>query len=116
MSWVKARLCSDGTDQSRLAITHTVLESDHWQEFGPGAVDVGWEMGLLGVELHLARPNEPKLDAATFHTTYDGKAFSVGSSAAWGRAAEAAGTDPDVARAAVKLTAAFYTGDTVAPD
>ena len=116
VSWVEARLCDDGAGRSRLAITHTALVSDHWHTFGPGAVGVGWEMGLLGMELHLARPNEPKLDGATFHTTRDGKALIVGSSAAWGRAAEAAGTDADVARAAAQRTAAFYTGDTVAPD
>ncbi len=116
LSWVEARLRSDGIGRSRLAITHTALVSDHWHQFGLGAVGVGWEMGLLGMELHLAQPDEPRLDAATFHTTRDGKALLVGSSAAWGRAAEAAGTDPDVARAAALHTAAFYTGDTVAPD
>ena len=116
VSWVEARLGSEGTGRSRLAITHTAPVSDHWHTFGPGAVGVGWEMVLLGMELHLARPNEPKPDAATFHTTRDGRALIVGSSAAWGRAAEAAGTDPDVARAAAQRTAAFYTGDTVAPD
>ena len=116
VSWVDARLWNDGTGRSRLAITHTALVSDHWHEFGPGAVGVGWEMGLLGMELHLAQPNEPKLDGATFHTTRDGKALILGSSAAWGRAAEAAGTDPDVARAAAQRTAAFYTGDPVTPD
>ncbi len=116
VSWAEARLCSEGTGRSRLAITHTALVSDHWHTFGPGAVGVGWEMGLLGMELHLVRPDEPKLDAATFHTTRDGRALLVGSSAAWGRAAEAAGTDPDVARAAAQRTAAFYTDDTVALD
>ena len=114
VSWVEVRLCEDSAGGSRLAITHTALVSDHWHTFGPGAVGVGWEMGLLGMELHLARPNEPKLDAATFHTTRDGKALIVGSSAGWGRAAEAAGTDPDVARAAAQRTAAFYTGDEAA--
>ncbi|MXW47185.1 MAG: polyketide cyclase [Gammaproteobacteria bacterium] len=116
VSWVEARLCNDDSGCSCLAITHTALMSDHWHKFGPGAVGVGWEMGLLGMELHLSRPSEPKLDGATFHTTRDGKALIVGSSAAWGRAAEAAGTDPDVARAAAQRTAAFYTGDTGALD
>jgi len=116
VSWVEARLYNDGTGRSRLAITHTAPVSDHWHKFGPGAVGVGWEMGLLGLELHLAQPNEPKLDGATFHMIRDGRALIVGSSAAWGRAAEAAGTEPDIARAAAQRTAAFYTGDTVAPD
>ena len=116
VSWVEANLRDDGANGSHLAITHTSLVSDHWHTFGPGAVGVGWEMGLLGMELHLSRPNEPKLDAATFHTTRDGKALLNASSAAWGRADEAAGTDADVARAAAERTAAFYTGDTVSPD
>ena len=116
VSWVEARLCEDCPTRSRLAITHTALVSDHWHSFGPGAVGVGWEMGLLGLELHLAYPNEPRLDAASFHTTRDGKALIIGSSAAWGRAAEAAGTDPGKARAEAQRTAAFYTGDAVAPD
>ena len=115
VSWVDTRLNNDGADCSCLAITHTALLSDHWHKFGPGAVGVGWEMALLGMELHLSLPNEPKLDGATFHTTRDGKALIVGSSAAWGRADEAAGTDPSVARAAAQRTTAFYVGDTVSP-
>ncbi|MCY3877877.1 MAG: SRPBCC domain-containing protein [Rhodobacteraceae bacterium] len=116
LSWVEARMGNDGAGRSRLAVTHTTPVSDHWHKFGPGAVGVGWEMGLLGMELHLTRPDEPRLDGATFHTTRDGKALITGSSAAWGRAAEAAGADPDMARSAAQRTAAFYTGDPVAPD
>ncbi|MDE0280427.1 MAG: SRPBCC domain-containing protein [Gammaproteobacteria bacterium] len=47
VNWVEVRLCNDGAGHSRLAITHTTLVSDHWHKFGPGAVGVGWEMGLL---------------------------------------------------------------------
>ena len=114
VSWVEARLVSESPGRSRLAITHTSVVSNHWHEFGPGAVGVGWEMGLLGMELHLSLPNDPKLDTATFHTTRDGKALLIGSAAAWGLAAEASGTDVDVARASAQRTAAFYTGDTSA--
>ena len=115
VSWVEVRLAADGSE-ARLALTHTALVTDHWHEFGPGAVGVGWEMGLLGMELHLTRPNEPKIDEQTFHTTALGKALLTGSSEAWGRAAVAAGTDPAVAVAAANRTTAFYTGDAGAPD
>ena len=60
VSWVEVRLAQDGAGRARLALTHTALLSDHWTEFGPGAVGVGWEMGLLGMELHLTRPGEPE--------------------------------------------------------
>lgn len=113
VSWVEARLADDGDGRARLTLTHTALLSDHWAEFGPGAVGVGWEMGLLGMELHLTRPDELKIDAQTFHTTPEGKALLTGSSEAWGQAAIAAGTDPEAARAAARRTTAFYTGDSV---
>ncbi|MCY4012562.1 MAG: SRPBCC family protein [Gammaproteobacteria bacterium] len=115
VSWVEVRLAEDGPG-ARLALTHTALLTDHWHEFGPGAVGVGWEMGLLGMELYLTRPNEPKIDEETFHTTAEGKALHIGSSEAWGRAAIAAGTDPEVALAAARRTTAFYTGDPAASD
>ena len=114
VSWVEARLAQDGAGRARLALTHTALLSDHWAEFGPGAVGVGWEMGLLGMELHLTRPNEPKVDEATFHTTPDGRALLTGSSEAWARAAIAAGTDPEIAGDAARRTTAFYTGEPLA--
>ena len=28
--------------------------NDHWQKFGPGAVGVGWDLALHGLERHLA--------------------------------------------------------------
>ena len=114
VSWVEARLAEDGAGRARLALTHTALLSDHWTEFGPGAVGVGWEMGLLGMELHLTRPNEPKIDEQTFHLTPEGKALHIGSSEAWGEAAIAAGADPEAARAAAGRTTAFYTGEPAA--
>lgn len=110
VSWVEVRLVENGP-RARLVLTHTALLTDHWHEFGPGAVGVGWELGLLGMELHLTRPNEPKIDEETFHTTPEGKALLTGSSEAWGRAAVAVGTDPEAATAAANRTTAFYTGD-----
>ena len=114
VSWVEVRLADAGAGTARLALTHTALLTDRWLEFGPGAVGVGWEMGLLGMELHLTRPREPKIDHETFHTTPEGKALLTGSSEGWHRAAIAAGTEAEVARAAAKRTTAFYTGATVA--
>ena len=111
VSWVEVRFSDDGAGHSRLSLTHTALLSEHWGEYGPGAVGVGWEAGLLGLALHVAQPAEPKMDEIAFATSPDGKAFITGSSEAWGQAAVAAGADPDGARAAAKRTTAFYTGE-----
>ena len=115
VSWVEARVSDDGAGRARLTLTHTALLSPHWDEYGPGAVGVGWEMGLLGLALHIDHPDAPKVDEAAFAASRDGKALLTGSSEAWGRAAAAAGGDPDAARAAARRTTAFYTGESAEP-
>ena len=55
VSWVEVRLSGDGDGHARLTLTHTAILSPHWGEFGPGAVGVGWELGLLGLALHMMR-------------------------------------------------------------
>ena len=109
MSWLEVTLKADEAG-TRLALTHDSLLSDHWTEYGPGAVGVGWEMGLLGLALHLAAPQEPKLDEEAFATSAEGKAFITQSSDGWCEAAVAFGTDPEAAREAATRTTAFYTG------
>ena len=110
VSWVEARLSDAGAGCARLALAHTALDSEHWEEYGPGAAGVGWELVALGLALHLAQPAAPKPDEAAFVSSRDGKAFIAGSSEGWYRAAVAGGTDPDAARAAADRTTAFYTG------
>ena len=111
LSWVNIRVTDEGAGCSQLSVTHTAYLSPHWDEYGPGAVGVGWESALAGLALHLEFPNEPKPDEMEFVTSPEGKAFITGSSEAWGEAAVAAGTDPDTASAAARSTTAFYTGE-----
>ena len=111
VSWVEARICEDANGHARLRVTHTAHHSKHWDEYGPGAAGVGWEMGLMGLSNHITQPEAPLQDEAEFAASPEGRAFIVGSSEAWETAAVGAGTDPAVARAAAERTAAFYTGD-----
>ena len=113
VSWVEVDLSGDGHGHARLTLTHTAHHADQWDEYGPGATGVGWEMGLLGLALHLADPTAPKADENVFAASEDGKALIRGSSEGWGRAAVAAGTDPAAAAAAARNTTAFYTGEPV---
>ena len=115
VSWVEVRLSNDGAGRARLTLTHTALLSERWREYGPGAVGVGWEMGLLGLALHIDQPAAPKPDEAEFAASRDGKALLTGSSEGWGRAAVATGEDPDAAGAAARRTTAFYTGESAEP-
>ena len=111
VSWVEVRLFGDGAGHARLTLTHTAVLSEHWDTFGPGAVGVGWELGLLGLGLHIADPAAPKPDDEDFDASPDARAFITGSSEAWGEAAIEAGTDPEAARASAARTTAFYTGE-----
>ena len=116
LSWVDLRTSDEGAGAARLSVTHTAHLSPHWEQFGPGAVGVGWELALAGLALHLEFPNEPKPDEMEFVTSSDGKAYITGSSEAWGQASVAAGTDPDAASAAASRTTAFYTGESAEGD
>ena len=116
VSWIELRLSHDDTGGVRLSLTHTALETEHWHEYGPGAVGVGWELALLGLSMYVEQPTEPKLDEATFATSPAGKTFITCSSEAWRQAAVTGGMNPDAAHAAAKRTTAFYTGEPVDSD
>jgi len=111
VSWLEVRVSAHGAGRARLTLTHTQHLSDHWDQYGAGAVGVGWEMGLLGLAIHIADPAEPMPDEVAFATSPGGKAFITGSSEGWEQAAVAFGTDPGAARSRAEHTTAFYTGE-----
>ena len=115
VSWVEVRISGDGDSRARLTLTHTTLLSEHWIEYGPGATGVGWELGLMGLAIHVEQPDEPMPDETAFATSTEGRAFIAGSSEAWAQAAVAAGEGPEVASAAATRTTAFYTGESSGP-
>ena len=114
VSWVDVELKAEIPKMARLTLTHTAKMSPHWEQFGPGAVGVGWELGLLGLALYLADSEADKLDEEAFAASAEGKAFMRGSSEKWGEAAISAGEDPGKALASASRTAAFYNGETEA--
>ena len=111
-SWVTVRLAPVSGGGSTLELQHEALLDQHWTEFGPGAVGVGWDMALFGLDTHLRSGAgvEPKAAEAWFASTA-GVAFLTAVSQDWGRASMAAGEDPEAARAAAARTTAAYTGE-----
>lgn len=116
MSWVTVRLAPQGDEETQLTLEHIVHTSDvdeHWAQFGPGAVGVGWDLGFLGLGLHLAAPGQA-LELETgdnpWSASDEGKAFMRESASAWGEAHVAGGADPATARAMAERTAQAYTG------
>ena len=95
---VDVHLAETGADTT-LRLEHVILVEDiddRWDEFGPGAVGVGWDLTMLGLAEHLATGADITPDPA------DAGALEVmrRSSDGWGRASIAYGTPPDQAEAA----------------
>jgi uncharacterized protein YndB with AHSA1/START domain len=113
-SWVTVRLAPAGA-ATRLTLEHIVAASDvdeHWTRFGPGAVGVGWDLGLLGLARYVdtgeAVSHE---DAERWAASAEGKAFARASAEGWANAHVAGGEREEVARAMAQRTAAFYAPD-----
>jgi uncharacterized protein YndB with AHSA1/START domain len=112
-SWIEVRLTEEAGDGTRFELEHSSLIEDiaHWTEFGPGAVGIGWDLGLLGLDTHLASGETVDPDeGAAWVASEQGKAFISLSSARWCDAAIESGADPVEARAAAERTTAAYTG------
>jgi uncharacterized protein YndB with AHSA1/START domain len=117
ISWVELRLTAEPTGGTRFALEHIAhVDDDMWAQFGPGAVGVGWDGGLLGLSLHLASGGEGPDRAAVeaWQASEDGRRFVTLSSERWTEASIAAGTDPEEARAAGARTTDAYTGEPAA--
>ncbi|MER6282636.1 SRPBCC family protein [Streptomyces sviceus] len=110
-SEVEVRLTAEDGERTALELEHVaVVPDDFWDQFGPGAVGVGWDLGLYGLALHLAGGGLDKEEAATWHTTPEGSAFITGSGEGWGEAYAASGADQETAARTAAATIAFYTG------
>lgn len=111
-TWLEVTLEPTSDGRTHLQLEHTTVVPDpHWDQFGPGAVGVGWDMALYGLAKHIttgasAIPSE----GLAWLGSDEGKAFVRGSSNDWGRASIASGTDEAAARAAAARTTAAYTG------
>lgn len=110
MSWVELRIMAEGEERSRMTLSHICPLDDHWKKYGPGAVGVGWDLGLVGLAFHLSARDAERIDENAFGASSEGKFYIADCSEDWRRAAVAGGEDPSRAEAAAKLVTAFFTG------
>lgn len=109
-SWVEVRLTPEDDGRTRFELEHTAHVAEHWTEFGPGAVGIGWEMGLMGLRLHLSSGQSmDPAEGAVWAGSADGVRFITLSSDRWCEAAIAGGENAADARAAADRTTAAYT-------
>jgi uncharacterized protein YndB with AHSA1/START domain len=111
VSWLDVRLSPAPDGGTRLELSHTVPVDAHWEQFGPGAVGVGWDLALMGLVLHLASGEavDPAAVAA-WQASPEGLDLMRGSTAAWCDAHVEAGAPAAEAEGMRDRTLAAYTG------
>jgi uncharacterized protein YndB with AHSA1/START domain len=111
VSWIEVRLTPRREGGTLLELDHIARPDEHWEQFGPGAVGIGWDMGLFGLAGHLSgSPAVTPSEAAAWMASGDGQQFMKLSNERWRDADIESGTDEAVATAAADRTLAAYTG------
>lgn len=99
---------------ARLRLEHVgVVPDEFWNQFGPAATGMGWDMGFLGLTNYLSEGGGNGITpeaAEAWMASPDGVEFMTISSELWTQAAIEAGMDPEAARTASATTLAMYTG------
>lgn len=111
-SWVDVHLEEAG-EGATLTLRHAadVRDNPHMETYGPGAVGVGWELGLMGLAEYLAAGEGVSHDEfEAWGGSPDGQSMMTGAATGWGEADALVSDDPEASRAAAARTAAFYTG------
>lgn len=113
-SWVVVRLTEEGAE-TRLTLEHIAHRTTDflkfWDEYGPGAVGVGWDLALLALAEHLATGVALDRESGmAWPTTEEGRAFVKSTLDGWAQATVQAGmNDAASAAAAGAKCLAFYT-------
>jgi hypothetical protein len=110
VSWLEVSLSPDGDGTSLELVHEAHVDPYLWGQFGPGAVGVGWDLGLLGLGLHVesGAPVDPA-EAAAFPVSPQGVAFVERAAAGWADAAVRDGDEAAAAHEAAARTVVMYT-------
>lgn len=109
-SWLEVRVVPATDGRTRLELEHIAhVDDDLWDQFGPGAVGIGWDLTVLGLARHLADATIPPAEAAAWVTTPEAATFMTQAADRWYEAHVASGEAPEKARAAADRAISFYT-------
>ena len=116
VSWIDVSLAAE-RGKARLTLEHMAILEDHWKQFGPGAVGIGWDLALtVGLARHLASGTPVEQAAAmAWMGSPNGKEFMSQSGELWRAAHVESGEDPASAKERSDRTIAFFRGE-VPPD
>lgn len=113
VSWISLTLAPGKSGGAHLTLEH-IMEpvGDHWDKFGPGAVGVGWELGLLGLGIHVrSAAARDSFNEHVWGASDEGKDFVSSSGEGWIAADIKGGEAPSDATRRGKATISFYRGE-----
>src|SRR5262245_20189599 len=110
VSWLEVTLAPADVGTTLDLVHEAPVDPGLWEQFGPGAVGVGWDLALMGLGLHIETGARVDPETATvFPTSPEGIEFVQRAAAGWADAAIDDGDAPDPAHEAAARTLAFYT-------
>ncbi len=112
ISWVDIKLTVPADGHTALRLEHIAhVPADFWEQYGPGATGIGWDLSLLGLDQHFLTGDKIEPDNAdTWMGTAEGQEFVRRSSHAWRQASIQSGTDRDLAISSAEKITAIYLG------
>ncbi|MFB9658867.1 SRPBCC family protein [Glycomyces mayteni] len=114
LSWLDVHLSEAGGGTVLELVHEAPVDPEFWGQFGPGAVGIGWDSALFGLDLHLAGGEDvDQAEAEKWAVGPVGVRFSTIAGESWGEAAIADGDEPEAAKAAAANAIRFFT---VAPE
>ena len=110
ISWIEVRLTPEGDGHTRFELAHIVHVDDHWNQFGPGAVGIGWDLAIMGLARYFGPDALSPAEGPAWVASEEGRQFMLSSSQEWLAAHIASGEDPDTAKGQAERVIAAYTG------
>jgi uncharacterized protein YndB with AHSA1/START domain len=112
VSWINIALAPTKDGGTHLTLEHICPPNPHWDKFGPGAVGVGWELGLLGLGMHIrSKAVRDTFDEHAFGVSEEGKGFVTRTGEGWIAADIKGGEDAGEATKRGQRTIHFYRGE-----
>ena len=112
VSWIELRITGEGPHRSRFELAHISHIDDHWEQFGPGAVGMGYDGALVGLAIHLSTARAVDLSAGQeWMASEGGRRFMKLSGEAWYEANITSGANAQWARSAADRCLAAYLGE-----
>lgn len=109
VGWVTLHIAAR-SQGAHLSFVHLgPVDPAFFQQYGPGAMGIGWDLSVAGLVQHLAAPQDT-VDQEAWLASGPGQALLRESADAWEQASVSMGTDPDKAARASRASFAFFGG------